>query len=310
MIKEEGYFDSSNGVDKVFYVCWKDEEKSPRAVLQIVHGMSEHILRYEDYAKYLVERGYMVVGADILGHGHTAKSIEDLGYFGKGDATEYLIKDIAHLMEMKKIEKVPYHIVGHSMGSFLVRIFLHRYELTSQVVMATGKFKKWQGYLLLNLAKLIKKAKGEKYRAKILENITRGRIARRIVGGEFDWLSKSASNIKDFLDDPLAAFDFTANGYINLARMIIKMNEEEKKSRKNKDQNILFISGDEDPMGLNGIGVKHILEDYKRRGYKNTEMILVEGIRHEVLNEDDPRAYKMLYDYLEKVGKNGDENFQ
>ncbi|MDQ0275141.1 alpha-beta hydrolase superfamily lysophospholipase [Peptoniphilus koenoeneniae] len=294
----EGYFKSANGKNNIHYIVW--EVENPLAVVQIVHGMSEHIARYDDFAKFLNKKGYLVIGHDHLGHGLSVESKEDLGYFGEGDTVQYLIQDIKKVNEMTQNYKVPHYILGHSMGSFLARIYIHKYKVDRAIIMGTGHFTKFQGKSLIRLAKLIARFKGQRYRAKILGYFTTGRLAKKIVGGKFDWISKSARNVKDFIADPLSGFDFTANGYITLGGILFKMASLESKRSKFKDTPCLFISGGDDPLGLGGYGVKKVLEDYRKRSWKDTDMVLVKDLRHEVLNEDDKRSYDICYEFFEK----------
>ena len=121
-------FLSSNNVNKIHVALWIPEGEV-KAILQISHGMIEHIGRYNSFARYLNQFGILVVGNDHLGHGGSVSSCDDLGYMGEGDASKNLVRDLHTVtVNMKKrYPDIPYFILGHSMGSFLVRRYLMTY---------------------------------------------------------------------------------------------------------------------------------------------------------------------------------------
>ena len=141
-VKREFTFDSGDGRTKIHAVEWRPEKGEIRGVLQIFHGMVEFIERYEETAEYLTERGFVVVGNDHLGHGRSIVSKEEYGFFCENDGNAVVLGDLRRLHEKakKKWPKVPYFILGHSMGSFLLRQYLARYgsELDGAVIMGTG----------------------------------------------------------------------------------------------------------------------------------------------------------------------------
>ena len=133
---------SNDGVHKLHVVIWQPEENI-RAVMQISHGMIEFIERYDGFARYLNEQGIVVIGNDHLGHGHTAGSDEDLGYFCPDRKSETVVKDLHTVTEYAKKEYpgIPYFLFGHSMGSFMARRYLMTYgdELTGAILCGTGE---------------------------------------------------------------------------------------------------------------------------------------------------------------------------
>ena len=124
-MKQELYSPSVDGVHQLHTLYWLPRGEV-KAVLQIVHGMAEHIDRYDEFARYLAQRGVLVVGHSHLGHGRSAGSAAELGYFAERDGCGCVLADIHSLRQMTAAEHpgVPYYILGHSMGSFLTRLYL------------------------------------------------------------------------------------------------------------------------------------------------------------------------------------------
>ena len=140
--KEDLYFNSRDREHKLHAIRWVPEAEKPVCILQIVHGMTEYIDRYDEFARYMAERGILVVGDDHLGHGKSVRAGEPYGYFCKHDAPTVLVRDEHRLKKLmqKKYADVPYIILGHSMGSFITRNYLLRYGkgIDGVIIMGTG----------------------------------------------------------------------------------------------------------------------------------------------------------------------------
>ena len=149
-MKKEFCYPSRDGVTQIHAVEWIPEGEV-KGVLQICHGMVEYINRYHDFAEYMCERGYYVTGHDHLGHGQSIRNEEDYGYFEEKKGNQFVIGDIQKLREMtiEKYPDVPYYMLGHSMGSFLLRQYLTMYGkgLSGAIIMGTG----YQGSAVLNM---------------------------------------------------------------------------------------------------------------------------------------------------------------
>ena len=298
MKKQELYSPSVDGVHQLHTLLWIPEG-DVKAVLQIVHGMSEHIERYDEFGRYLAERGVAVVGHDHLGHGLTAKDAEELGFFGWPDGNEYLIGDIHRTREKTgfRFPGVPYYILGHSMGSFLTRQYLgiHGEGLAGAVIMGTSHL---PDALLMASEKLclwMGKRKGWRYRSPLIDSfIIRGFEKKLGIG----WLSKNDANNRKYQDDPMCGYAFTLNGFYHFFRTVRLANGLEAAGRMPKDLPILFTAGAEDPVGHNGADVKTVFRRYRKAGAK-CALRLWPGMRHEILNEvDRMTAYKDIYDWM------------
>lgn len=286
MLKQEFYVPSSDGLHRIHGLRWSPDGEV-KAVLQIVHGMAEHIERYEEFAGFLAENGVLVVGHSHLGHGKTADHDDELGWFGEPDGNELLIGDIDSVRELSENQYlgVPYFILGHSMGSFLTRQYLCLYGkgLSGAIIMGTADL---PGVLLQSaavLCRMIARFKGWHYRSALIDSfIIRG--YERKLGME--WLSKNAESTLAYAEDPRCGFAFTLNGFYHFFRTVDRANVLEAAGQMPKDIPILFTSGGEDPVGSNGKGVKAVCRRYQKQG-ADASIKLYPGYRHEILNELD-----------------------
>ena len=142
MKKEEFYFESRDGVSRIHGVKYLPDAGDVIGVLQIIHGMAEYVERYEEFAEFLTGKGFVVVGEDHLGHGKSVGENGTYGYFCEQDAATVVVRDAHRLKKMTEAQypEVPYIILGHSMGSFILRNYLYRYGkgIDGAVIMGTG----------------------------------------------------------------------------------------------------------------------------------------------------------------------------
>lgn len=286
-MKKEFYYPSKDGITQIHAVEWIPEG-DVKAVLQICHGMVEYIERYHEFAEFMGKHGIYVVGHDHLGHGKSVVSDEKLGYFGEPKGNSYVIADI-HKLRVQTVEKypnVPYFMLGHSMGSFLLRQYLGLYSrgLSGAIVMGTGK----QPNAVLAVGKFVCKmiavVKGWDYRSKFVNSFAVGGYEKKM---GLAWLSRNPENVERYGADPLCSFMFTVNAYYHMFSGIQKMNEQEKEGKTIKTLPIFFVAGKEDPVGNYGKSVESVYRQYKAAGYQDIEMKLYEKDRHEILNETD-----------------------
>lgn len=128
-LKTTGTFPSSDGHSQAACYYYEPETGKPQAVIQISHGMCEYMERYEDFAAYLCGKGFAICGNDHLGHGRTAAAPEELGYFSAGNGPDFLTGDLARMSELAhtRYPNLPLFLFGHSMGSFIARLYLPKY---------------------------------------------------------------------------------------------------------------------------------------------------------------------------------------
>ena len=306
MEKTEFYYPSGDGHTEIHAIEWRGEGQI-KAVLQVCHGMVEYIERYEAFASYLTDRGFVVVGHDHLGHGKSVADEEDYGYFPKESGNEYVVGDIHTLRRKteKKYPGIPYFMLGHSMGSFLLRQYLGLYGdgISGAIVMGTGS----KSNLLLTagkvLCRIIAFGKGWEYRSKLVNNMAFGGFNKKFsqeTNGS-DWLSRNPVNSQKYAKDPLCSFVFTVNAYYQMFCGILAVNHQEKNGKIPKTLPIFLVAGKDDPVGNFGKSVENIYKNYKSCGIKDVSMKLYENDRHEILNEvDRSLVFDDLLTWMEK----------
>lgn len=306
MNKSVFYISLGNDKNKLHCVLW-EPEKEAKAVLQISHGMVEYIERYDHFAQYLTDAGIVVVGNDHRGHGMTACSEEDFGYFAENEPSKTAVEDL-HRVTAKIKEKykdLPYFVMGHSMGSFLIRRYLMTYgnEADGVIIMGTGA----QPTAVLMAGKciirLLKTVKGERYRSALFDKMCFGSYNKRIQSPrtDKDWISRNADNVDSYLADPYCSFLFTLNGFETLFSTISFVQAKRNIGKIPKKLPVYMVAGKEDPVGNYGKGVRKVYETYKKHGIQDIEIKLYENDRHEILNETDYEiVYQDILSWIEK----------
>ena len=306
--KEEFTFDSRDGATKIHAVRWVPEGKVV-CILQIIHGMAEYVERYEQLAQYLGEKGILVTGDDHLGHGKSVGEEGAYGYFCEQDPATVVVRDVHRLKKITQEEYpgIPYVILGHSMGSFILRNYLFRYGTGIQgaIICGTGS----QPKALVKFCKLITAVQGaflgQKHVAKMLDKLAFGSYNERIPGARtpFDWLCTDESVVDAYMADKLCGFTFTVNGFQTLFTLLDRLNQEENLLAMPGALPVHFIAGDMDPVGNYGAGVKRACEDFRKAGMSRVSIKLYPGARHELLNEKNKQqVYEDIYPWiLERV---------
>jgi len=303
-MKREFRYPSRDGVTEIHAVEWVPEGEI-KAVLQICHGMTEHILRYEEFARYLNERGICVVGHDHLGHGESVQGEEYYGYFHEKKGNQYVIGDIQRLREIinRKYPSAPYFMLGHSMGSFLLRQYLTMYAngLKGAIIMGTG----YHGMPTLVMGQLLCRIfavfKGWKYRSEFINNLSFGGYNKRFqdAADGSDWLSANPENCKRYKEDPLCGFVFTVNGYYQMFEGMKVLARKDSVERVPKNLPVFFVAGSDDPVGDFGKAVHRVYCKYLAAGVRDVQLKLYKGDRHEILNEADrQQVYADLYTWI------------
>ena len=259
----------------------------PKGIIQIVHGMAEHIDRYDEAARALNQAGYAVVGHTQAGHGASAAV---KGYLADRDGWDVLIQDVHRLRldTQAQFPGVPYFLLGHSMGSFVVRTYCLSDEegLAGVIISGTGHFDK----PLLTAGSVIAAVQGffggAKKPCMLLHNMNFSANNKQVENPqtENDWLSRDLERVKRYCADPLCGFPFTAKGYGDMFTGLKRLYPD-KLTAMQKDVPILLFSGDHDPVGHNGEGVKKVYEELKAAGVKDVTMKLYKDGRHEMFNE-------------------------
>ena len=305
-MKQDFYFPSADGQTSIHASEWIPE--SPvRAVLQISHGMVEYIGRYDRFARYLNEHGIYVVGNDHLGHGASVVSDDKHGYFKHPDGNECVIADLDQLRKIteKKYPNVPYFMLGHSMGSFLIRqyMMLHGEGLAGVIMIGTG----CQPEIVLAAGKAVCRAmaavKGWEYRSKFVDSMSFSANNKKFEPARTpqDWLTKDEAVVDTYRADPWCTYIFTLDGFYQLFRTLQFIQKAENIRCIPKTLPLLVASGADDPVGGFGKGVQTVYDGFLAAGVKDVEMVLYDKDRHEILNETDrQQVYSDLHFWLEK----------
>uniref|UniRef100_UPI0040564CB0 alpha/beta fold hydrolase n=1 Tax=Agathobacter sp. TaxID=2021311 RepID=UPI0040564CB0 len=288
-------FLSNDRKTKIHAVKWMPEDGRIHAVLQITHGMVEFIERYAPFAEFLTKKGYMVVGHDHLGHGESVSTKEDWGYFCEEHPSDILVEDMHKLRMLIQEEypDLPYFMLGHSMGSFMLRKYLGKYHdnLRGAIIMGTGFIPQKMTAPALKLAHFIGKIRGSHHRSKLMEKLTFGPSYKAfdMTGKqpEKSWLTKDVEIAKAYHDEPKSSFSFTVNGYIGLFEAVHYACNQEHVNQYTKKLPMFLVSGKEDPVGDLGDGVIKVYRMMEEAGLLDITYKLYENDRHEILNETD-----------------------
>ncbi len=306
MKKSKFGFLSTDKKTKIHALKWEPDQGEISGVLQISHGMIEHVERYEAFAKYLTEKGFVVVGNDHLGHGNSVISQDDWGYFAPKNGSDLVVKDLQKLRMhiQKKYPEVPYFILGHSMGSFLLRKYLAHYGagLSGAVIMGTGtqpNIAVQTGKFLCSFLALFH---GWHYRSELVDQLIFSSNNSKFQGKDGgSWLTKDIEIAAAYQKDPRCTFKFTLNGFYNLFDTIYEINQKKNIYAIPKELPLLLVSGQDDPVGNYGTGVRKAYETYQEAGIQDISCKLYPSDRHEILNEIDREiVYDDIYRWLQK----------
>ena len=262
-----------------------------KGAIQISHGMAEHIKRYDEFAKYLVSEGFIVYGNDHRGHGKTAGSLDNVGYFADKDGWNKVVDDMYTLTRIIKDENenLPIFIIGHSMGSFLTRTYIENYgdEVNGVILSGTGGDPGFIGNIGILIAKSEIKKVGKKGKSKKLNNLSFGNYNKSFkpTRTEFDWLSRDTSVVDKYMEDPYCGSIFSAGFYYDMLTGLKELNKRENIDKIQKNLPVVFLSGDKDPVGNNTKGVLKAYKGYKDAGIVDVSYKFYSGARHEILNE-------------------------
>ncbi len=306
--REELYFDSRDNENKIHGMRWIPEGDKPTCILQIIHGMAEYIGRYDEFAGKMAEKGMLVVGEDHLGHGKSVRENGVYGYFCERDAATVVVRDSHRLKKMtqEQYPGVPYVILGHSMGSFILRNYMCRYGTGIQAAVIVGTGMQPKPLLLMGkaAAALQKIFCGSRHPSGLLNALSFGGYNKRIEDPRtvMDWLTKEEGIVDAYIKDPLCGFTFTVNGFQTLFELVSRLYKKENLEKMPKELPVLFVAGKEDPVGAYGEGVRRAYQSFKDVGMKNVEMKLYETDRHELLNESDREiVYEEIYHWITSV---------
>ena len=298
--------DSKNNLNVIIW----ETEKEPIGVLQIVHGMAEYIDRYDNFAKYMTEQGFNVIGHDHLGHGHSVSDEHDYGFFAEENGDKIIIEDMHSVTQYarEKWEELPNFILGHSMGSFCLRQYLTKYsnDVFGAIIMGTGWIPSTAALLGKTIATNTCKSKGSHTVNPLLIKLTLEPYNKPFAPARTncDWLSRDEKQVDLYVNDKLCGFDFTAGAYKDFFTILEKIAKNRQLIGMRKSLPILITSGSVDPVGGKKACEK-LNAQYKRCGINDVTLKLWENDRHEILNElDKSDVYQYIYNWLKSKIQN------
>ena len=285
---KEGFFESFDK-EKIYYYEWDDVD-SPKGVVQIIHGMSEHAFRYNEFAKELNKAGYIVFADDHRAHGKTAGTIDKIGKYDKDNLFLDTLQDEIFISKMLKKYNLPLYVFGHSYGSFLTQAYIEKCKLYDKAIICgsalmKNRFKVKAGLLV---AKLTMKNKGKDAPAKLIEKMSFNSYNKKCKSGS--WINTDEEECKKYYSDPLCTQPFSAKFYVDFFGAFKTIYQKEYTNAIDKDKPLLLIAGKEDPVGDYGKSVVNLYKFYIDLEIKNVKMKLYDNARHEILNEPKIKA--------------------
>lgn len=280
-----------DGVELAVYEWALPAGAKPKAVVQIAHGMAEHARRYAPVAQALVAAGYAVFASDHRGHGQTARSADELGFFAPEHGWRHLVDDLYALNRKIAAQhpELPIVLFGHSMGSFLAQdyLFSHGDSIHAAVLSGTNSGGAALVPVGLGIAHVERLRLGAHGRSDVLQAVSFGDYnkAFRPNRTEFDWLNRDPAGVDAYVADPLCGFALTTQGWIDVMGGLLRINEAKNQARVPKRMPVYLFAGSDDPVGRKGAGVLSLVGTYRRHGLSDVTHKLYPGGRHEMLNE-------------------------
>ena len=276
---------------------------SPKAIIQIVHGMEEHQERYEDFAHFLNQNGYTVVTANLRGHGSTAKN---LGHFKDKNGYIALIKDQILIRKFitKHYPDIPVYLFAHSMGTVISRVLLQTQSLNYNKIVLSG----YPCYQMMSpvgipITSLIRFFCGAKYKSKLVQYLTVGVFNNKIPNPvtPVDWVCANPDTVKAYINNPYCGIGFTCSAFNDLYHLVIKMHNPHKYINVHSDMPILMISGADDPCTGGKKGTADSIRILKQAGFSSISKIEYQGMRHEILNEkENAKVYQDIVAFYDR----------
>ncbi len=282
-------YPSADGKNEIRVREWRPDG-AVKGSVQLAHGIAEYGPRYDGFCRFLAENGYAAAVNDHLGHGRTVRDPADLGFFAEEGGWQLAVRDMhaLHKRLLAEFPGLPAFLFGHSMGSFLTRTYLlgQPRELSGAILCGTGQ----QSAALVAggrmMAELEIRRNGARSRSSRLNALAFGAYNKGFEGRTpSDWLSRDPEIVDRYIEDPLCGFIPTAGLFRDMMDGIRAISKPVNLLRMQKDLPVLFISGEKDPVGEYGKGVKRAFAAFQKAGMKDVTLKLYPDCRHELLNE-------------------------
>jgi alpha-beta hydrolase superfamily lysophospholipase len=298
--RHELKFDDSNTL--VLYV-WKNEKMATIGSVQLVHGMSENILRYDDFATFLANHGFFVVGCDHVAHGESAKSIDQIGIIENQDFMTAILKDmkLVHDMYSDEFKRYPSCLFAHSMGAMAAERYVEQYPrdfdklVLSGADIGTGRYR-----FLAMLTKNYMNFHGTISYSKQIDKLTMGSFEAPFVKkgqSKLSWLSYNTDNVEAYEANPYCNKHYPVNYYHSLAKLLVSAKKKKNLKKINPNLEILLLSGKDDPVTNYTKSTKLLYKMYQKQGLETYQKIYSDA-RHEIINEQSCIRDVVYHDIL------------
>ncbi len=280
--------------------------QTPRAIVQILHGMSEHKERYFEFMQFLNSNGFVCIIHDHRGHGASVRQNNDLGHF-YGGGFQSLVEDARQVSEWatENYPGLPLFLMGHSMGSLVARAYAKRYDDSlSGLIVCGSPSKNPAAPAGLMLVKLMALFQGKRHQSKLVQNLSTGSMGKAFGNDptEAAWLNSDREAVLAYEADPLCGFALTLDGYQGLFELMTDVYRIKDWTAKKTSLPILFISGKDDPCMINQKKFMESIRLLKAAGYQSITHKLYPGMRHEILKE--PNREAAYDDILKFINRN------
>ncbi|MDR3293277.1 MAG: alpha/beta hydrolase [Clostridiales bacterium] len=282
-------------------ILWDDvPEKKQKGVVQIIHGMAEHALRYAEFAAFLNENGYFAAAMELRGH----KGAAVLGH-ENGDVFFDTVKDnLAFTAYLAAKYDLPVSVVGHSYGSMITQAYIQNSPAIECVVLSGSAARTdVLAKIGMYVAKFQKTVIGGKRTAKLINKLSFGSFDKpfKDENRTFAWLSRDKENGQRYIDDPLCGYPMSINFQVSFMTALDTLTDDENVQKINPELPIMIASGEKDPVGGNGKFVEQLYAVYLRNGLKRIKFKLYKDARHEILNETNRReVYADILSFLDR----------
>lgn len=288
-LEKEFQYPSGDGTHSCHAMQWLPDGQ-PRAVVQIVHGVAEYIRRYAPFARFLADHGFVVVGADHLGHGETVND-GVYGYFGSKDGWSLVCGDIRRLRELtgEQWPDLPYFLLGHSMGSFLTRTYLIDWpgSVNGAILSGTGQEAPAMVALGKAICSFFCAVTGPQSHSKLVYNLSLGAYNKQFRPNRTtaDWICRDEAVVDAYLKDPFCTFEPTVGMFRDMMGGLQYISDPGNLKKMDPTTPVYLFSGDHDPVGQNGAGVRRVYGFFRDAGCTDVTLKLYPDGRHEMLNE-------------------------
>ena len=305
ILKQDIKFLSANGINTISGVVICKEMPPYKAIIQISHGMVEHIGRYEDFMNFMAGEGFIMVAHDHLGHKTSTRNDDDLGYFAKKNGYKYIIADLIKTADLIKdmFPQQKLFLLGHSMGSFYARVLVSKKPEMYDGIMISGTGgKNFLAGAGKTLVKILIKLKGDTYRSSAVEGLVFKDFLLRVENHKTprDWLTRDEEIVEKTMQDRYSTFTFTLSGFRDLLTINTLANSSHCYNNWSKSMPTFIFSGSLDPVGEYGKGVTEVYTKLKNKNIEDLTLKIYEGGRHEMLNETNrDEVHQDLINWLE-----------